>query len=179
MCWSPLPKILCGKVIKPFTPFTDHLSLTTNKKLAKNFKNMYPGDLVYIFESHSSSKWVRGYLVSQLNPSDFSLATVSTDVMEENNISVVVFPLSHIDIMREIDVTAADDEVEIVQENGQFAYAFNGTETEVQDGYSLVSGSTNSSAAAKKTKRPAMPVNDYAMSINSLIGEIEAALRDG
>ncbi|GME79751.1 unnamed protein product [Ambrosiozyma monospora] len=177
MCWSPLPKILCGKVIKPFTPFLDHPSLTANKKTAKNFRNMYPGDLVYIFETHSSSKWVRGYLLSQLNPSDFSLASVSNDVIEESNISVVVFPLSHADIIREIDVTAADDEVEVVMENGQYGYAFNGTETEVRDGYSLVSGSTNSSAAAKKTKRPAMPVNDYAMSIDSLIGEIEAALR--
>ncbi|GME70682.1 unnamed protein product [Ambrosiozyma monospora] len=177
--WAPLPKILCGKVIKPFTPFLDHPTLSSSKKASRNLRNMYPGDLVYIFEAFSSSKkWVRGYLLSQLNPSDFSLASVSSDVIQENKVTVVVFPLANIEVMREIDVTAADDHVEaVIQDNGDVGYTYNGTETDVPDSYSLMSSSTSSSDAAKKTTRPALPVNDYAMSIDSLIGEIEAALR--
>ncbi|GME84880.1 unnamed protein product, partial [Ambrosiozyma monospora] len=180
MSWSPLPNFLCGKAVKPFTPLLDHPDLLSNKKASENLKNIYPGDTVYIFETNTSSKkWVRGYVLSQLNPSDFSLATVSTDVIQENKTSVVIFPLAIIEIIKEIEVTSADDKVEaFVMGNGSVGFSFNGTETEIPDNHSLSSSSTgNSGAAARKTKRPALPYSDFASSISSLVDEIEAVLR--
>ncbi|GMG39664.1 unnamed protein product [Ambrosiozyma monospora] len=180
MSWSPLPSFLCGKAVKPFTPLLDHPDLISNKKASENLKNIYPGDIVYIFETNTSSKkWVRGYVVSQLNPSDFSLAAVSTDVIQENKIAVVIFPLAIIEIIKEIEVTSTDDNVQaFVIADGSVGFSFNGTETDVPDSHSLSSGSTGSSGAAlKKTQRPALPSSDFALSITSLVDEIEAVLK--
>ncbi|GMG55525.1 unnamed protein product [Ambrosiozyma monospora] len=174
MSWSPLPKFSHGKIIKPFTPL-DNPNISSNQRYSDKLKNIYPGDLVYIFETCTTYRtWARGYLVSQLNPSDFSLANVSLDVVPETKIDIVIFPMSHVQIIREVEIIATDEEIQkITSEHGLNMY-----NNESSDQYSLSSSNfTTGGSSSKKTQRPALPTNDYALSIKSLLDEIEAALR--
>ncbi|GME82304.1 unnamed protein product [Ambrosiozyma monospora] len=189
MSWAPLPKIICGRAIKPFTPLDDP-SILSNRHVSQHLKNIYSGDLLYVFETCSSptassqtpatttsNKWGRGYLVSQLDPADFSLASVSIDVLLETKSSVIIFPLSHMQVLRELQITSTDDQLDsLSSENGLNIYSNDAS----NDVYSL--GSSNvttgsSGGPAKRRTRPALPTNDYALSIDSLLGEIEASLK--
>ncbi|GME85197.1 unnamed protein product [Ambrosiozyma monospora] len=173
MSWSPLPKFSYGKVVKPFTPL-DNPSISTNKRYSDNLKNIYPGDLVYIFETCATYRqWARGYLISQLNPSDFSLANVSLDVVPETKIDIVIFPMSHVQILREVEIVTTDEAVQkITSEHGMHMYG-----NDASDQYSLTSSNLGGGISSKKSQRPALPTNDYALSIKSLLDEIEAALK--
>ncbi|GMF04958.1 unnamed protein product [Ambrosiozyma monospora] len=152
--WSPLPAFLVGRVIKPFTPHNIP-EIQKKKQLASNFRNIYPGDLIYLFEvneQNNTRKWARGYLVSQPNPSDFSSATVNLDTLPESRVAVSIVPMSHIHVLKEMEISTS--EVDELQNNNNniimdddFMFGPNGSDT-MSDQYSLTS-STFSSQSRK------------------------------
>ncbi|GME79863.1 unnamed protein product [Ambrosiozyma monospora] len=170
MPWSPLPNFICAKVCKPFTPLKDP-TISSNKQVSQHLKNIFPGDLVYVFESCSTSKkWGRGYLVSQLDPSDFSLASVSCDVLPETKTSVIIFPMSHIKVLKEVQFTSSNKPSESVSGDTGSIY---GHDESVE--YNVTTDMNDSSK--KNIKRPELPVNDCALSLQSLMDEVMSTLK--
>ncbi|CCH43742.1 DOCK-like protein [Wickerhamomyces ciferrii] len=100
--WSPLPMLAHGKVIKPFLPLDKFPSL----KLSAFYKNLYPGDEVFLFETNNTSNWARGYLIVQPLPSDFIEKSSDLDKLPEQRVSVVIVPLTHIHIMDRLAMTS-------------------------------------------------------------------------
>lgn len=90
MAWRPTEQFLHGRVIKPFLPFDKHPTLKN-----ENFKNLYPGDEVYVFET-KDGRWARGYTLTRPFPNDFTITSVNLDDLPGLNVKVVVFPLKYI-----------------------------------------------------------------------------------
>lgn len=93
MTWTPTQHYLHGRIIKPFLPFDKHPSLKN-----ENFKNLYPGDEVYVFET-KDKKWARGYSLTRPFPHDFTITSVNLDDLPGLNIKVVVFPLKYVEVV--------------------------------------------------------------------------------
>ncbi|GME85143.1 unnamed protein product [Ambrosiozyma monospora] len=187
--WTPLSSFLVARVTKPFLPMklinehenasSSSVSVNTNittgsshnpNPLSKHYRNIFPGDLVYLFETieSASGKWARGYLLSQPNPSDFSQATVNMEKLPEHRMSISIVPFSHLQLDRELPITSTDDDYQSVTANA----ILDDNYIDFTDDLSL-----DSSSVTKKTKRPAMPVNDIATSTQSLQEEIDLALK--
>ncbi|KAN0061214.1 Deoxycytidine kinase 1 [Thecaphora frezii] len=128
--WEPLPKILYGFSIHPFTPDTDaldpssaqleHLPSAAIEALQNDLIALEVGDEVYVFEQlgHSNVSWFRGYVVSTQRTatsaaSAHSLSDYSTlpgyghatgaSVDEEPQVYVGIFPASHVHIREQLD----------------------------------------------------------------------------
>ncbi|GMG40598.1 unnamed protein product [Ambrosiozyma monospora] len=171
--WSPLPQLLCGRVLKPFTPLSNPQLAYSDEHIRKHFKNIYPGDLVYLFEtesSYASAKWGRGYLVSHPNPSYFSSATVSLEKLPESQVSICILPLSHLKILRELDLSSNPNED--FKENVIMDYSYL---PDIADDASITSSAIG--PAHRKAQLPTLPVNDVALSSKGLTEEIELALK--
>lgn len=93
MAWIPTQHFLHGRIIKPFLPFDKHPSLKND-----NFKNLYPGDEVYVFET-KDNRWARGYSLTRPFPYDFTITSVNLDDLPGLNIKVVVFPLKYVEVV--------------------------------------------------------------------------------
>lgn len=96
MTWQPTESFLHGRIIKRFLPFDKHPSLRN-----PNFKNLYPGDEVFVFET-KDNKWARGYTLTRPFPSDFTITSVNLDDLPGINKSIVVFPLKYVKIIETI-----------------------------------------------------------------------------
>lgn len=99
--WSPLPMLAHGKVVKAFLPLDKFPSL----KLSAFYKNLYPGDEVFLFETNNAN-WARGYLIVQPLPSDFIAKSSDLDKLPEQKVSVVIIPLSYVHINDRLPMTS-------------------------------------------------------------------------
>ncbi|GEQ69530.1 hypothetical protein JCM33374_g3202 [Metschnikowia sp. JCM 33374] len=96
MTWIPTQEFLHGRLLKPFLPFDKHPTLKND-----NFKNLYVGDEVYIFET-KDDKWARGYTLTRPFPHDFTITSVNLDDLPGLNIKVVVFPLKYVKVIERL-----------------------------------------------------------------------------
>lgn len=99
MTWIPTEEFLYGKIVKPFLPFEKHPNLRN-----ENLKNLYPGDEVYVFET-KNERWARGYTLTKPFPNDFTITSVNLDELPSNNIKIVVFPLSYVQVVETVPIT--------------------------------------------------------------------------
>lgn len=67
----------------------------------KNFKNLYPGDQVFIFEV-KDTKWARVHAVTKPLPTDYIACTAFLHDLLVDKSNVVVVPLSYIKILKEM-----------------------------------------------------------------------------
>lgn len=96
MTWIRTEFLIKGKIIKPFLPNDKHPTLRND-----NFKNLYPGDKVYIFEV-KDSKWARVYAVTKPLPTDYLASSINLDDLLVEKNKIVVVPLSYIKILKEM-----------------------------------------------------------------------------
>ena len=101
MQWSPLPMMAHGKVTRSFLPLDRYPSL----KLSAFYKNLYFGDEVFLFESNSEN-WARGYQIVHPLPSDFIAKSSDLEKLPERQVSVVIVPLSHVEIIDRLPATS-------------------------------------------------------------------------
>ncbi|GME82145.1 unnamed protein product [Ambrosiozyma monospora] len=159
--WAPLPKVVFARVVKPFKPFEG--KTVTDKNLLKNYRNLNPGDIIYLFETETvSKKWARGYVAILAMPSDFSSATVSTEKLPEVQVFVSLIPWACIQVLREVELDAVDNIYQAVEETDVF---------ESDDNLSLVSSITK-----KKNPRPAVPASDFIINRSGLVEELNLAI---
>ncbi|KAM9937985.1 hypothetical protein OXX80_002499 [Metschnikowia pulcherrima] len=106
MTWTPTEYFLHGRLWKPFLPFDKHPTLKN-----ENFKNLYAGDEVYIFET-KDGKWARGYTLTRPFPHDFTITSVNLDELPGLNVKVAVFPLKYVKVIERLplNMTRATDE---------------------------------------------------------------------
>lgn len=93
MSWIPTETFLHGRITKPFLPFDRYPTLKND-----NFKNLYPGDEVYVFET-KEDKWARGYTLTRPFPNDFTITSVNLDDLPGLNIKIAVFPLKYVEVV--------------------------------------------------------------------------------
>lgn len=96
MTWIPTERFLHGRLFRPFLPFDKHPTLKN-----PNFKNLYSGDEVYIFET-KNGKWARGYSLTRPFPHDYTIHSVNLDDLPGLKIQVVVFPLKYVKVIEEL-----------------------------------------------------------------------------
>ncbi|CAK9435618.1 uncharacterized protein LODBEIA_P03450 [Lodderomyces beijingensis] len=96
MTWAPTESFLKGKIVRPFLPNEKHPQLKN-----PNFKNLYPGDQVFIFEV-KDDKWARGYASSRPMPNDFVATSYNLNDLPTQKNDVVVFPLSYVKVEAEL-----------------------------------------------------------------------------
>lgn len=96
MTWVPTDAFLHGRITKPFLPFDKHPNLEND-----NFKNLYPGDEVYVFET-KDDKWARGYTLTRPFPNDFTITSVNLDDLPGLNIKISVFPLKYVKVVEKL-----------------------------------------------------------------------------
>lgn len=96
MTWIRTDFLIKGKIIKPFLPNDKHPNLKN-----KNFKNLYPGDQVFIFEV-KDTKWARVHAVTKPLPTDYIACTAFLHDLLVDKSNVVVVPLSYIKILKEM-----------------------------------------------------------------------------
>ncbi|RKP30154.1 putative guanine nucleotide exchange factor [Metschnikowia bicuspidata] len=101
MTWTPTEEFLHGRLIRPFLPLEKHPDLKDN-----HFKNLYPGDEVYVFET-KNGKWARGYSLTRAMPCEFSMTSVNLDELPGLTTKVVVFPLKYVKVIERLPLTAA------------------------------------------------------------------------
>lgn len=96
MTWTATQEFLHGRVIRPFLPLDKHPNLNNI-----HFKNLYPGDEVYIFET-KNDKWARGYSLTRPFPSEFCVTSVNLDDLAGLNVKIVVFPLHYVKVVEKL-----------------------------------------------------------------------------
>ncbi|GME72930.1 unnamed protein product [Ambrosiozyma monospora] len=165
--WTPLPKLLMGRVIKPFIPFKPDQQV--DESIRQNFLQMDPGNVVCLFETESSeNKWARGYMAWLAMPSDFSSANVSMEVLPEYHLEVCIMPWSHIQVL---------GEEELVFSGGDYTGILS-DDVYVNMDSSSDESSLASSITGKRHKRPVVPIFESIMYYKGLENEIELQLRD-
>lgn len=96
MTWQKTDTLLRGKIVKLFLPFEKHPTLKN-----ENFKNLYCGDEVYVFET-KEEKWARGYALTKPFPNDFTITSTNLDDLPGLDIRIVVFPLKYVVVVEEL-----------------------------------------------------------------------------
>lgn len=96
--WSPTEYYLHGRIIKPFLPLDKHPNLND-----EHFKNLYPGDEVYIFET-KNDKWARGYSLTRPFPADIAIGSVNLDNLPGLRVKIVIFPLSYVKLVEKLPI---------------------------------------------------------------------------
>lgn len=142
--WTPTESYLHGKITRPFLPLEKHPHFSND-----NFKNLYPGDEVYIFETRND-RWARGYTLTKPFPNDFTITSVNLDDLPGLNVKIVVFPLkffklvdllpiSQININNEFNNVVQVDSVPTIQESEvAHRHALDGSNMFLQDVRALV-----------------------------------------
>lgn len=181
--WTPTDKLLQAEVIKSFLPLEDpKLNEKIPKKLIKNLKNLYPGDLIYIFETlpiDSNLVWARGYSIIQPLPADFISASVDVKKLPEPSISVSIFPIDCVKIINKLSI---DDTKNLTELDSQLDNSiFNTTLYDDYDDFSSIVDSdysitNNTTNKIKKQQKPKLPLTNKNLSEN-LIDEIKLTLK--
>lgn len=166
--WTPTDQFLHGRLWKPFLPFDKHPSLRND-----NFKNLYAGDEVYIFET-KGNRWARGYTLTRPFPNDFTITSVNLDDLPGLNISVAVFPLSYIKVIETlplnlIELSPFHDNFQV--RYGELAPTLKDTERSYQEAVNGADGVPQGSRAVI----PPLPFNSFTFAEN-LVSEITYAM---
>ncbi|CAI8492777.1 unnamed protein product [Pichia kudriavzevii] len=94
--WCATDKLLHAEIITSFMPLEyPKIGESVSKHIAKNLRNLYPGDKVYIFETLAVNEkltWARGYVVIQPLPADFISASVDIKKLPEDKVYTCIFP---------------------------------------------------------------------------------------
>lgn len=173
MSWIPTEEFLHGRIIKPFLPFDKHPTLKND-----NFRNLYPGDEVFVFET-KQNKWARGYSLTRPFPSDFTITSVNLDELPGLNRQIVVFPLKYMKVVEKVPLNMinAEDEFNNVHRSLNLAPTLKETEQYVATAVSDpgVIASSNGSSNEKKTQPPPLPFETFTFA-NDLVEEITYTL---
>ncbi|ODV70508.1 dedicator of cytokinesis protein 4 CRK binding protein [Hyphopichia burtonii NRRL Y-1933] len=168
MSWVPTNEFLRGKIIKPFLPFQKHPTLTN-----ENFKNLYPGDDVYIFET-KNEKWARGYTLTKPFPNDFTITSVNLDELPSLDIKIVIFPLKYVQVVENVPITKLEaEEVSVVAGNGELVPTIQ--DAEVAHKQALNADIGYDSNGKVKSLVPPLPVQNFDLGAD-LLKEIKHAL---
>lgn len=176
MSWTPTEEFLHGRIIKPFLPFDKHPSLKND-----NFRNLYPGDEVFVFET-KLSKWARGYSLTRPFPSDFTITSVNLDELPGLNRKIVVFPLKYMKVVEKVPlnmINAADDFNNVHQSNNM-APTLRETEQYVENATTdpdevIGANGSNGHGTGRKVQPPPLPFETFTFA-NDLVEEITYTL---
>lgn len=164
--WTPTPHLLQAVTIRPFIP--TH-GANTPKKLVPYLRSIYPGELVYVFETlaNGSTTWARGYNIQKPLPSDYSSDSVDVKKLPENLVSISIFPMSCVKVLKNIDPNT--DEV--------FSNDSSTFDSSAYDEYDEYATDSESIAHKneKKQHRPPLPLNTE-LSTSDLAAEIKLTL---
>ncbi|KAK6461787.1 dedicator of cytokinesis protein 4 CRK binding protein [Scheffersomyces coipomensis] len=177
MSWESTPAFLVGKIIKPFTPLDKDPNLKN-----PNFRNLYPGDEVYIFET-KREKWARGYALTKPFPNDFTITSVNLDDLPSVNQHIVIFPLKFVQVTAKVpfetisvhngfnNIVDSETVPSIQQAEQDYKSALNG------DVDTLVSsnGSGTTTTNDTQSKVPILPIKTFQLG-EDLQSEIKHAL---
>ncbi|CCE83282.1 Piso0_003854 [Millerozyma farinosa CBS 7064] len=153
MTWEPTESFIHGKIIKAFLPFDKHPNLRND-----NFKNLYPGDEVYVFEV-KDDKWARGYALSRPAPMDFTVTSVNLDELPTQILKICVFPLKYVKVLERIEFSRPpSSEVNLVDENNVIPTIY-----ESETAYREALGGDQLKNGQKETSRraPALPILSF------------------
>lgn len=171
MSWTPTEEFFHGRIIKPFLPFDKHPNLKND-----NFRNLYPGDEVFVFET-KQSKWARGYSLTRPFPSDFTITSVNLDELPGLNRKIVVFPLKYMKVVERVPlnmINAADDFNNVHQSNNM-APTLRETEQYVETATSDPGDIANGANGGRKVQPPPLPFETFTFA-NDLVEEITYTL---
>lgn len=171
MTWVPTQHFLHGRLIKPFLPFDKHPTLKND-----NYKNLYPGDEVYVFET-KDNKWARGYTLTRPFPYDFTITSVNLDDLPGLNIKVVVFPLKYIEVVETLPLNlmeVANDYNNVNTIDG-LAPTLKELEFSLQEAVDGVVEQTDRDNGVTKALVPPLPFNSFTFT-KDLVSEITYAM---
>lgn len=169
--WCATDKLLHAEIITSFMPLEyPKIGESVSKHIAKNLRNLYPGDKVYIFETLAVNEkltWARGYVVIQPLPADFISASVDIKKLPEDKVYTCIFPLNCAKVLSHSEL-----EMTVGQENSMFE-SFD----EFDDSLSFTESEfSTSSSKTKRQVRPQLPMSDSIVS-NNLSDEIKLTLK--
>lgn len=170
MSWTPTSHFLHGRLVKAFLPLDKHPNLKND-----NFKNLYPGDEVYVFET-KEDRWARGYTLTRPFPYDFTITSVNLDDLPGLNIRVVVFPLKYIEVVETLPLNLLEvtDDFNNVSNGEGLAPTLKEQEHNLIDATNGVAGGTMD-PAANKSVIPPLPFESFTFTQN-LVSEITYAM---
>lgn len=183
--WVPTAKMLHAEVIKSFLPLNSAgFAENVPKKLAKLFQNLYAGDQIYIFETLDTDNgvvWARGYSITQPLPVDFISASVDIKKLPEAHVSISIFPIDCVKVLKELDINEAKTVDNDLDPSGVFNGQYDVTAAFSYDDYdddfsSLTNDSDVELLKLKKPVRPALPMTDSDLDKN-LANEIKLTLK--
>lgn len=161
MTWIPTEQFLHGRLWKAFLPFDKHPNLKND-----NFKNLYAGDEVYIFET-KDDKWARGYTLTRPFPNDFTITSVNLDDLPGLNVKVVVFPLKYVKVVEKLPLNLMEvaDEYNNINVSAKLAPTLKEQDKAYND----------ENTVEKRAVIPALPFDTFTFTDN-LVSEITYAM---
>lgn len=169
MSWIPTEDFLHGRITKPFLPFDKYPTLKN-----ENFKNLYAGDEVYIFET-KGDKWARGYTLTRPFPNDFTITSVNLDDLPGLNVKIAVFPLKYVEVVEKVPLHL----LKVVDKynNVNLSHAVAPTLKELEASFSHATNGelANGTMAQKKTAVPPLPFDTFTFA-EDLVSEITYAM---
>lgn len=174
MSWTPTEEFLHGRIIKPFLPFDKHPTLKND-----NFRNLYPGDEVFVFEI-KQSRWARGYSLTRPFPSDFTITSVNLDELPGLNRKIVVFPLKYMKVVERVplNMIGVADDFNNVHQSSNLAPTLKETEHYLESATSEADSITNANGSTKLERKrlpPPLPFETFTFA-NNLVEEITYTL---
>lgn len=168
--WTPLPKIGHGVVIAKHTANPNR----------KNDVALNLGDEVYVFETHFSTKWYRGYVISppsahaafnQPLPRGTKINNAALKELDPN-IRMGIFPAPLVHIHDYIDLTASDAKSSLADlAKDRFSTLGGGGSSTDYDLDAFIAGGGAISQLALKSKPPPVPSIRVGNEIPTLPGE--------
>lgn len=169
MSWIPTETFLHGRITKPFLPFDKHPTLKN-----ENFKNLYPGDEVYVFET-KEDKWARGYTLTRPFPNDFTITSVNLDDLPGLNIKIAVFPLKYVEVIETLPLNL----LKVVDKynNVNIDHVVAPTLKELENSFNQARNGqlTNAELALSKAVVPPLPFDTFTFA-EDLVSEITYAM---
>ncbi|ODV94798.1 hypothetical protein PACTADRAFT_24362, partial [Pachysolen tannophilus NRRL Y-2460] len=166
--WVPTSSITYGRAISSFLP----LDQPNLRKLENVYKNIYPGDQVYIFETNGI-QWARGYIVSQPTPSDFSSSVINLNKLPDRKVQIGIFPMSIITVIEQLAITKYDDSesLDAIGKPSEFDVVPRILDTELFNEVAI-NGEGTLDFATSKHPKPQLPLSNKR---EDLIDEIKSA----
>lgn len=172
MSWTPTGEFLHGRLIRAFLPLEKHPNLSD-----ENFKNLYPGDEVYIFET-KNGKWARGYSLTRPFPSEFCVTSINLDDLPGLNVKIVIFPLNYVKLVEKLPLNMGPVSSGAFK-NPRFSMVLKPAMTDVElveTGLGLVNGARNGdNAVSAQAAVPPLPYESFTFA-GEVVDEITYAM---